>query len=349
MPIKVGIVGATGYTGGELVRFLLHHPEVEIVHLMRLTSEEELPLEQVHPHLRQLSGLKCVPMDEAKLASDVQVVFLAVPHGVAMTIAPKLLDMGLRVIDLSADFRLKDASAFELWYRVGHKAPHLLQEAVYGLPEIYRDQIRNARLVANPGCYPISAILALMPLFKFGMANSNHIVIDSKSGVSGAGRSKTTIDYHYPEVFGDFKPYGIATHRHTPEIEQELSFIAQRNMSVTFTPHLLPVSRGILTTAYVLLNEGVTISQLREAYILAYEDEPFVRLLPEGVAPRLKGVIGSNFCDVNIFLDERSMCAIAISAIDNLAKGAASNAIQNMNLMFGLDERCGLMLPALSP
>lgn len=349
MPIKVGIVGATGYTGGELVRFLLHHPEVEIVHLMRLTSEEELPLEQVHPHLRQLAGLKCVPMDEEKLASDVNVVFLAVPHGVAMDIVPSLLNMGLRVIDLSADFRFKDAGTFESWYRMRHTAPHLLQEAVYGLPELYRDQIRNARLVANPGCYPISAILALLPLLKFKIAHSEHIIVDSKSGVSGAGRSRTTIDYHYPEVFGDFKPYGIATHRHTPEIEQELSFIAGGNIKVTFTPHLLPLSRGILTTAYVQLNEDISASELREVYIRAYEGEPFVRLLPNGVVPRLKGVVGSNFCDVNIFLDERSGCAIAVSAIDNLAKGAASNAIQNMNLMFGLDERCGLMLPALSP
>ncbi|MCS7253040.1 MAG: N-acetyl-gamma-glutamyl-phosphate reductase [Armatimonadota bacterium] len=349
MPVKVGIVGATGYTGGELVRFLMHHPEVELVHLMRLTSEEELPLEQVHPNLRQFGELKCMPMDEIKLAKDVDVAFLAVPHGVAMSIAAKLLDMDLRVIDLSADFRLKDVATFESWYRTRHNAPHLLEEAVYGLPEVYRDRIRDAKLVANPGCYPVSAILALLPLLRLKILHSEHIVIDSKSGVSGAGRSKTTIDYHYPEVFGDFKPYGIATHRHTPEIEQELSYIAGRNIRVTFTPHLLPVSRGILTTAYVLLEEDISASELHEAYKQAYKNEPFVRVLPIGVEPRLKGVIGSNFCDVNIFIDERTKCAIAVSAIDNLAKGAASNAIQNMNLMFGLDEKCGLMIPPISP
>lgn len=349
MPIRVGIIGATGYTGGELVRFLLHHPEAQIIHLMRLTSEEEFPIENVHPHLREFGKFRCIPMDEAMLASDVEVVFLAVPHGVAMEIVPRLLEIGLRVIDLSADFRFKNANLFEAWYHMPHKAIHLLNEAVYGLPEVYRDEIRNARLIANPGCYPISAIIALLPLLKSGIAHSKHIVIDSKSGVSGAGRSKPSIDYHYPELFGDFKPYGIATHRHTPEIEQQLSFIAGRDIQVTFTPHLLPVSRGILTTAYVFLEEEVEESDLHNFYERAYKDEPFVRLLPKGVVPRLKGVVGSNFCDINIFVDKRTRCAIAVSAIDNLAKGAASNAIQNMNLMFGLDECCGLMLPALSP
>jgi N-acetyl-gamma-glutamyl-phosphate reductase len=349
MPIKVGIVGATGYTGGELIRFLMHHPGAEVVHLMRLTSEAELALEQVHPHLRKLSQLKCVPMNEETLARDVDVVFLAVPHGAAMNIAPKLLEAGVRVIDLSADFRLKDASEFEVWYHTKHESSHLLKEAVYGLPEVHREEIRSAKLVANPGCYPISAIIALMPLLKMGIAHSKHILIDSKSGISGAGRSKLSVDYHYPEMFGDFKPYGIASHRHTPEIEQELSLIAGEKISVTFTPHLLPVSRGILTTAYVELEDKVGAEELYEAYVRAYSNEPFVRVLPMGVAPRLKSVVGSNFCDVNIFVDERTNCAIAVSAIDNLAKGASSNAIQNMNIMFGLDECCGLLLPAISP
>jgi len=346
--LKVAIVGATGYTGGELARILLQHPYVQITTLLRLSSEEALPLHKAHPHLRGLTELECVPYDES-LLEGVDAVFLAVPNGIAMELAPKLLTKGIKVIDLSADFRFRDAETYEHWYRKTHTAKDLLSEAVYGVPEIHREQIRNARLVANPGCYPISALIALAPLLRRRLVQLDSIVVDSKSGVSGAGRSRLEVGYLFTELDDDFRAYGVAGHRHTPEMEQEFTALAGETVRITFTPHLVPMVRGIFTTAYAKLVEPMSTSDVHAIYAEDYADEPFVRVLDAGELPRVKAVVGSNFCDVSVVVDERTQRVIALSVIDNLVKGASGNAVQCFNLMFGLDERAGLWQAGLAP
>ncbi|MDW8029488.1 MAG: N-acetyl-gamma-glutamyl-phosphate reductase [Armatimonadota bacterium] len=346
--IKVAIVGATGYTGGELVRLLLQHPKVQIAALLRLSSEEAMPLPKAHPHLRGLTELDCVPYDEA-LLEGVDAAFLAVPNGVAMDLAPKLLEKGIKVIDLSADFRFRNAETYEKWYRKTHTAQNLLSESVYGVPELHREKIRKARLVANPGCYPISALLALSPLLRRRLIQLDSIVIDSKSGVSGAGRSQLEVGYLFTELDEDFRAYGVAGHRHTPEMEQEFSALVGEPIRITFTPHLVPMVRGIFTTAYAKLIEPMSTSDVHALYAEDYADEPFVRVLDAGELPRVKAVVGSNFCDVSVFIDERTQKVIALSVIDNLVKGASGNAVQCFNLMFGLDERIGLWQGGLAP
>lgn len=346
--VKVAIVGATGYTGGELVRILVQHPNAELVALLRLSSEEALPLHKAHPHLRGLTNFDCVPYDEA-LLDGVDAVFLAVPNGVAMELAPKLLEKGIKVVDLSADFRFRNAETYEKWYRKTHAAKELLSEAVYGIPEVRREQIRNARLVANPGCYPVSALLALTPLLRRHLVQTDSIVIDSKSGVSGAGRSRLEVGYLFTELDNDFRAYGVASHRHTPEMEQEFSAIVGEPVQITFTPHLVPMVRGIFTTAYAKLTEPMSTSDVHALYAEDYANEPFVRVLDIGELPRVKAVVGSNFCDVAVVVDERTQRVIALSVIDNLVKGASGNAVQCFNLMFGLDERAGLWHGGLAP
>ncbi len=346
--LKVAVIGATGYTGGELVRLLLLHPHAEVVALLRLSSEEALPLSKAHPHLRGLTDLGCLPYDGA-LLDGVDAAFLAVPNGVAMELAPELLGRGVKVIDLSADFRFRKAQTYELWYRKRHAAPALLGGAVYGLPEIRRSQIRKASLIANPGCYPVSALLALAPLVRRQLVGLESIVIDSKSGVSGAGRSRLEVGYLFTELDNDFRAYGVAGHRHTPEMEQEFSALANESVRVTFTPHLVPMVRGIFTTAYGTLTQPMSTADIHAFYERDYSDEPFVRVLEVGELPRVKSVVGSNFCDIAVIADPRTQRVIALSVLDNLVKGGAGNAIQCFNLMFGLEERTGLWHGGLAP
>lgn len=340
--IKVGVVGATGYTGVELVRLLSAHPDARVI---KATTEnyQGQPLEQVYPHLGQFSSLVGEGVSISSLVSECDVLFTALPHGVPMELAGTVLSGGKKLIDLGADFRLKDAAEYERWYKHAHTAPDLLVKAVYGQPETNRANLTGAALVANPGCYPTSAILAAAPLLKNGIVETEGIIIDSKSGVSGAGRS-ATLGVHFCEVNENFKAYSIAgTHRHTPEIEQELSRLAGTKVLVSFTPHLVPMTRGILTTAYFRLNRPVTTRQSVDLFRDFYNTEPFIRVRPAGDLPQTKQVWGSNFCDIGVQVDERTGRITVISVIDNLVKGAAGQAIQNMNIIFGLDETAGLM------
>ncbi|MCS7192241.1 MAG: N-acetyl-gamma-glutamyl-phosphate reductase [Armatimonadetes bacterium] len=346
--IRAGIIGVTGYTGGELIRLLLQHPKAELIALFRLSSEEAVPIHKAQPHLRGLTKLDCVPYDE-KLLKGIDALFLALPNGVSMELAPKLLEKGIKVIDLSADFRFRNPETYERWYRKTHIAQNLLSEVVYGVPELRREQIRKAFLVANPGCYPISALLALAPLLRRRLIQLDSIIIDSKSGVSGAGRSRLEASYLFTELDEDFRAYGVASHRHIPEMEQEFSDLVGESVRITFTPHLVPMVRGIFTTAYAKLAKPMNLSDVHALYAEDYAKEPFVRVLDIGELPRIKAVVGSNFCDISVVVDERTQRAIVLSVIDNLVKGASGNAVQCFNLMFGLDERTGLWHGGLAP
>jgi N-acetyl-gamma-glutamyl-phosphate reductase len=339
--IKAAIYGASGYTGLELLRILATHPGARVV---EATSRQYkgTPVHEVFPALRGFyDGLAFTDPEDLSVESDV--AFSAMPHGASQDVVPELLKKS-RVIDLSADFRLHDKATYNAWYGE-HKAAGLLKEAVYGLPELYRKEIKGARLVANPGCYPTSAVLALAPLARKGLLKAGSVIIDSKSGVSGAGRG-ASLASSFVEVSSGFKAYKVGSHRHTPEIEQELALAAGGSLNVRFTPHLIPVSRGILTTAYAELNRSLAPSEMRELYNAAYLNETFVRILPEGSFPDISQVRGSNFCDLGLFV-EGSRVTI-VSAIDNLVKGASGQAVQNMNIMFGFDELAALFTPPLS-
>lgn len=345
--LRIAIIGGSGYTGVELLRLLKGHPEVNVV---AVTSRKLAgkPVSEVFPSLYGLyGGLKFTEPDTRRLAKDTDIVFTAVPHKAAMAIAPELLEAGLKVIDLSADFRLHDQKIYEAWYEP-HSAPGLLSQAVYGLSEIYRAEIEAARLVANPGCYPTSALLPLVPLLRAGLVSPDDIVIDSKSGASGAGRNPSTGTL-FCEINEAFKAYKIAEHRHTPEIEQELSIAAGRDIVVNFTPHLVPMSRGILTTIYTKPAKSASTAELLETLRVFYQGRPFVRILPQGVFPDVSSVRGSNFCDIGMVLSSRTNRLIMVSAIDNLVKGASGQAIQNMNIMCGLPETTGLANAPLFP
>lgn len=336
---NVSIIGATGYTGQELVRMLSTHPMANIVGLGSQSYVDQ-PFASVYPNLRGY-GKKCVSLEEDKLICEADVVFIALPHGHAASYAEKGLSQGKRVIDLGADFRLKDGKEYSKWYK--HEAPanDLLQEAVYGIPELKQEEIKKARLIANPGCYPTTILLALAPLLRNKAINTGNIIIDSKSGVSGAGRG-LSLGSHFCEVNEDFKPYSVTVHRHTPEIEQELSLLAGETVKVTFTPHLLPITRGMLSTIYCNPVDGGSEDEIRGLYHEFYKDKQFIRILSKGEVPHTKWVLGTNFCDIGLFKDERTGNLIIISAIDNLIKGASGQAIQNMNLMLGLEENMGL-------
>lgn len=337
--IRVGIAGATGYTGVELIRLLVDHPEVEIT---ALTSQQYAgqKIQNVFPSLAGRIDLACTPLSVESLSAVADVVFTALPHQSAMEVIPDLLQSGLKVVDLSADYRLRDAAVYEQWYQP-HTSPELLAEAVYGLPELYREAIAEARLIANPGCYPTSAALAMAPLLKNDLVDQASLVIDSKSGTSGAGRGAKTGSL-FCEVNEGFKAYGVAGHRHTPEIEQTLSQVAGREMTVSFTPHLLPVNRGILSTCYAGLKQMMTTSALLDLYREFYAGEFFVRVGDEGILPNVNNVRGSNFCDLGLVADPRTGRCIVIAAIDNLVKGAAGQAVQNFNIQAGLDETTAL-------
>ncbi|MEW5762955.1 MAG: N-acetyl-gamma-glutamyl-phosphate reductase [Bacillota bacterium] len=345
--IKVGIIGATGYTGAELVRLLLRHGEVEIVSLTSRTHPGE-PFWRVYPHLKEYVPLACENLDLPALVGRCDVIFTALPHGHAMEVAREVVRQGKRLIDLGADFRLRDPVVYERWYGTAHTAADLLPAAVYGLSELYRDRIREARLVANPGCYPTASLLALAPLLRRGLIDPAGIVIDAKSGVSGAGR-KLDLRSHFGEVNENIRAYGVASHRHTPEIEQELGILAGRPVTVSFTPHLIPVTRGILATIYAPLTKDVTTRDLLEVCAEFYAGTRFVRVLPEGMWPQTKAVLGSNHCDLGAVADGRTRRTVLVAAIDNLVKGASGQAVQNMNIMFGVEETAGLSGPGIYP
>jgi N-acetyl-gamma-glutamyl-phosphate reductase len=330
--VRASIVNVTGYAGVELARILSRHPQVELVEVTGRSAAGQ-PLGSVFPHL---AGLNMTI--KADLEERADVAFLALPHKAAAEAAPALLDQGVKIVDLSADFRLKSAQEFEEWYGVTHPSPGLLPQAVYGLTELYREQVAGASLVANPGCYPTSAILALAPVLQAGLIEPD-VIIDSKSGVAGAGRS-LSLTTHYSEVNESASAYGIATHRHTPEIAQELSRQAAGRVSVTFTPHLVPMTRGILSTCYAKLAREMTPGDVRQVFINSYSKEKFVRVVDQ--PPATKQVWGSNYCYIYPTVDQRTGRLIVVSVIDNLVKGAAGQAVQNMNVMFGLPEDSGL-------
>jgi N-acetyl-gamma-glutamyl-phosphate reductase len=343
---KVAVIGASGYTGVELLRLLAGHPQVTV---SCVTSRQQAgqSLAEVFPSLAGVYDLTFEALEAAALAGRADLVFTAVPHQAAMAMVPDLLAAGCKVVDLSADYRLHDAAVYAEWYEP-HQTPDLLAEAVYGLPELYREQVRPARLVANPGCYPTSIALALTPLLRGGLIDPATLIVDSKSGTSGAGRA-AKVDSLYCEVNEGFKAYGLPRHRHTPEIEQTLSEVAGHKVTISFTPHLLPVNRGILSTCYATLAADVSLVQLLALYREQYAGERFVRVLPEGCLPNISQVRGSNFCDIGLAVDPRTRRVIALAAIDNLVKGAAGQALQNMNLMLGLEEGLGLGGAGLFP
>jgi N-acetyl-gamma-glutamyl-phosphate reductase len=344
--IKVGIVGATGYTGLELIRLLLNHPQVEIS-ILTSESYQGQKISEVFPSLSGKIDHTLVALD-SKAVQEVDVLFLALPHTVAMAKVPQFLKSGLRVIDLSADYRLKSSDVFEAWYGVAHEHPELLHEAVYGLPEIHREEIRSAQLVANPGCYPTSVILALLPLLGTDWVDLDSIIADCKSGVSGAGR-KTSLTTHFSECNAGVSAYNLATHRHTPEIEQALSRRAGKEIRVTFSPHLIPMTRGMLSTIYMSLKKEMTCEDLVAHFRQFYKDEPFVRILKAGTYANTHYVSHSNFCDIGLQVDQRNGRVILTSAIDNLMKGASGQAVQNMNIMLGMDEKTALDSPGIFP
>ncbi len=337
--IKVGIIGATGYAGAELCRLLANHSKAEITAISSVSFVGEA-LSSVYPSYYTLLDLICETQEE--VVKKAQVIFAALPHGLSQDLAKQCMDENKVFIDLGADFRLQNEADYKEWYGLDFDDKDLHKQAVYGLPELFRDNIKGKTLIANPGCYTTAVPLALYPALVNDFIEINGIIADCKSGVTGAGRglSQTT---HFSELNEGMSAYKVASHRHTPEIEQTLELISGLSTKITFVPHLLPVNRGILATCYAKLKEGVTAEMVRDAYRFSYEKEYFVRFLEEGKSPDIHNVKYTNFCDVNVFIDERTGTFIAISAIDNMVKGAAGQAIQNMNLAFGLDEKEGLM------
>ncbi|MEM4699621.1 MAG: N-acetyl-gamma-glutamyl-phosphate reductase [Candidatus Nezhaarchaeales archaeon] len=342
--MRVGVIGASGFTGGELLRLLLSHPKVEVAVATSREYADEYVF-RVHPNLRGITELKFSPLNLDKVAKECDAVFLATPHGVSVKYVPPLLEVGLRVIDLSADFRLKDPGQYRAWYGWEHPRPDLLKEAVYGLPELHRDEIRGARLVACPGCTATASILALAPLVKAGFVDLDHLVVDVKMGSSGAG-SEPTLSSHHSVRAGVVRPYAPAGHRHCAEIEQELGRLAGRGLKVAMSAHAVDIVRGILSTGHAFLTRQVSQGELWRAYRSMYSGEPFVRIVKDKKGlyrlPDPKVVVGTNFCDVGFELDERVGRVVALSAIDNLVKGAAGQAVQCFNIMMGYDEREGL-------
>lgn len=338
--VKVSIIGATGYAGAELLRLLNSHPEAEVVHI---TSESHTgkPIDEIYPHMKGLYNQKLIGMkDMERIAADSEVVFIGLPHGHAMAVGKALQGTSVRIIDLGADYRFADTHIYEEWYKVKHA--HKDAKRVYGLAELYREEIRQASIIGNAGCYTTASILALAPLAKGGLIEPDSIVVDAKSGVSGAGRS-AKLDNHYPEMYDNLKAYNVGEHRHTPEIEQALSGFCGETVVISFTPHLIPMSRGILSTCYAKLKPGVTAEAVDMAFTSLYGGEFFVRLLGRGAYPATKYTRGSNFCDLGWHIDARTGRVIVLSAIDNLVKGAAGQAIQNFNIACGFDERAGLL------
>lgn len=345
--IKVGIIGATGYAGSELVRILLGHKDVEIK-WYGSRSYIDKKYASIYQNFFQLVDATCMDDNMEALADQVDVIFTATPQGLCASLVNEEILSKVKIIDLSADFRIKDVKVYEEWYKLEHKSPQFIEEAVYGLCEINREDVKKARLVANPGCYTTCSILTCYPLVKEGIIDPNTIIVDAKSGTSGAGRG-AKVDNLFCEVNENMKAYGVATHRHTPEIEEQLSYACGEKITINFTPHLVPMNRGILATAYASLKKDVTYEEVKAIYDKYYADEKFVRVLEKDVCPQTKWVEGSNYVDVNFKIDPRTNRIIMMGAIDNLVKGAAGQAVQNMNLMFGLKESEGLELVPMFP
>lgn len=345
--IKVFICGGSGYTGGELLRILSNHPEVFVA---GVTSERSAgkSVKDLFPQLHNYANLVYEHLNPIENLKKADLFFMALPHGESQRAVDFFFQHGKKVIDLSADYRLRDPMTYKEWYNVRHAFQTTLKRAVYGLPEIYRNKIKKAKLIANPGCYPTGAILGLLPALRNTLIDISSIVIDSKSGTSGAGR-KAEVSVSYCEVNEGFKAYAIGTHRHTPEIEQELSLVSGKEIVVNFTPHLLPVDRGILTTIYAPLLKKASVSEILKKYNDAYRKEPFVRVLDYGLYPNIKHVRGTNFCDIGLKVNERTSTLIIVTAIDNLVKGASGQAVHNMNIMMGFDEKTALDAVALFP
>lgn len=344
--VRISIIGATGYAGAELLRLLWQHPKANVVHI---TSESQTgqPIHAIYPHLKGIYEQTLISMKEIDLIErDSDVIFIGLPHGHAMAVGKALAGKSVKIIDLGADYRFTDTTVYEAWYKVEHI--HKNAQRVYGLAELYREEIKTASIVGNAGCYTTASILALAPLAKKGLIELNSIVIDAKSGVSGAGRS-AKLDNHYPEMYDNFKAYSACGHRHTPEIEQALSAFSREAVVINFTPHLVPMSRGILSTCYATLKAGVAAADVDAAFEELYHSEFFVRLLGRGGYPATKNTRGSNFCDLGWHIDERTGRVIVLSAIDNLVKGAAGQAIQNFNIICGFDEKMGLVQVPIYP
>lgn len=345
--IKVGIIGATGYAGGELVRILSGHKDAEIK-WYGSRSYIDQKYADVYRNMFQIVDAVCMDDNMGELASQVDVIFTATPQGLCASLVNEEILSKTKIIDLSADFRLKDVKVYEEWYKIEHKAPQFLEEAVYGLCEVNRESVRNARLVANPGCYTTCSILTAYPLAKEGLIDMSTLIIDAKSGTSGAGRG-AKVSNLFCEVNENIKAYGVASHRHTPEIEEQLGYAAGEQVTLSFTPHLVPMNRGILATEYANLTKDVSWEDVKAVYDKYYGDEKFIRVLDKDVCPETKWVEGSNYVDIGFKIDPRTNRIIMMGAIDNLVKGAAGQAVQNMNLMFGLEESEGLELVPMFP
>ncbi len=345
--VRIAIVGATGYGGAELIRLLNHHPEVEIVSL-HSSSQQGTPYTESYPHLQEIIYNKLDEINPEEMAKNVDLVFLATPSGISSKLSPELVAQGLKVIDLSGDLRIKKLEDYEFWYKKSAAPKETIDTAVYGLPEWNKAEIEKATLIANPGCYPTSVELGLAPLIQKELIIEDSIIVDAKSAVSGAGRSLSAIS-HYTEMNDNFKIYKVNQHQHIPEIEQTLKGWNENIGPITFSTHLVPMTRGIMSTIYVKAKNKMTIDELHELYNKAYENKPFVRVRPKGVFPSTKEVYGSNYCDIGLAYDERTGRIMIVSCIDNLVKGAAGQAIQNLNIMMGLDEKTGLNFVPVYP
>lgn len=347
--VKVGIIGATGYAGNELVRLLLGHKDVEIVWLGSRSYIDQ-KYSDVYRNMFKLVDARCMDDNMEQLADEVDVIFTATPQGLCASLVNDEILSKVKIIDLSADFRLKNVDIYEKWYKLEHKSPQYIDEAVYGLCEINRSKVNNTtRIIANPGCYTTTSILTLYPLVKEGIINPDTIIIDAKSGTSGAGRGAKVANL-FCEVNESMKAYGVGTHRHTPEIEEQLGYACGRDdLKLIFTPHLVPMNRGILVTAYANLAKDVTYEDVKAAYDKYYDKEYFVRVLPKDVCPETRWVEGSNFVDIGFKIEPRTNRIIAMGALDNLVKGAAGQAVQNMNLLFGFEENEGLRIAPMFP
>jgi N-acetyl-gamma-glutamyl-phosphate reductase len=338
--IKVAIVGATGYAGEELLKILVNHSQVTITSVSAKIDEPKR-IELIFPELSGKIDLVCREPDFSQILPECDLAFLALPHRVSMGVAPKFLQSGKRVIDLSADYRLTDASVYEKWYGLNHESPEYLSAAVYGLPEIYRKKIKQTKLLANPGCYPTGIILGCLPFLAEDIVNEHNIIADAKTGLSGAGRQKEA--ELFPQMQENFCAYKVDAHQHLPEINQELSSFTEKKIKITFTPHLLPIKRGILSTIYLQLKKSISEQEAQSLYQDFYQNEPFIKILPKGSFPQLKDVIKTNFCHIGLKINTTEKKAIIICAIDNLIKGASGQAVQNMNIMYGFNETEGLL------
>ena len=337
--LKVGIMGASGYAGEELLRILLDHPEVQITAVA--AKIDPVNICKLYPWLKGRLDLECRDMSAEEVSKKCDMVFLALPHKASMQFAPIFLKKGLKVIDLSADFRIKDVNVYEKWYEVKHECPEYIKDAVYGLPEFYREEVKKADLIANPGCYPTSVILGCAPLLKKNLADPDSIISDSKSGVSGAGRVLAQA-LMSKELENSFKPYKVNAHRHMPEIDQEIALMAGSKVSVSFVPHLVPMERGMMSTIYLKLKKNISTSEALKLYKDFYSKEYFIRVMDEGIFPDTKIIVRTNFCDIGCKVFPEKSLAVVMTAIDNLVKGASGQAVQNMNIMYGFEEKLGL-------